>query len=276
MILKRIALLTCWYGEYPWYFPYFIHSCRYNLSINFIIITDNLTLVPNKPENIIIIYKTFKDLKSIASEKLGLLVNFEDPYKLCDFKPTYGLIFSELFEGYDFWGYADIDIIYGNIRAFMTDELLSSFELISVRHDYLTGNFALYQNNEKTKTLFQRSKDYKKVLSSYEHYCFDECNFLWNELEEGKNIFDLPCRIESMTHVIKTMETNGQLKVHLDFIIIEGVPGNIVWNEGKVFYKNKYEGMLYHLYLLKKISPNRILNPIPNKFRISSNQIYPY
>lgn len=25
-----IAILTCWYGNYPWYFPYFIHSCSYN------------------------------------------------------------------------------------------------------------------------------------------------------------------------------------------------------------------------------------------------------
>ena len=32
---KSIAILTCWYGEYPWYFPYFIHSCVYNPSVDF-------------------------------------------------------------------------------------------------------------------------------------------------------------------------------------------------------------------------------------------------
>lgn len=25
-----IAILTCWYGSYPWYFQYFIHSCKFN------------------------------------------------------------------------------------------------------------------------------------------------------------------------------------------------------------------------------------------------------
>ena len=63
-----IALLTCWYGPYPWYFPYFIHSCRYNPTIDFIIITDNIEPIHNKTNNVKIIYKTLDEIKSGFSE----------------------------------------------------------------------------------------------------------------------------------------------------------------------------------------------------------------
>lgn len=45
----------------------------------------------------------------------------ERPYKLCDFKTAYGYIFNDLFEGYDYWGYYDIDTIWGNILKFIPD-----------------------------------------------------------------------------------------------------------------------------------------------------------
>ena len=123
-----IALLTCWYGSYPWYFPYFIHSCIYNPTVDFYIITDNTETIPNKPDNVKIIYKTIDEFKKNASEKLGFQVCIDNAYKLCDFKPAYGFIFSEILKEYDFWGHGDIDMVYGNIREFMTEELLQNHD----------------------------------------------------------------------------------------------------------------------------------------------------
>src|SRR5665811_1376568 len=125
--MRSIAILTCWYGSYPWYFPYFIHSCSYNPTIDFFIITDNHALIHNKPENVKIIYKTLEEIKKAASEKLGIKVNIDYPYKLCDFKPAYGFLFPEIIKGYDFWGQSDLDVIYGDIRGFITDEMLVTY-----------------------------------------------------------------------------------------------------------------------------------------------------
>ena len=41
------------------------------------------------------------------------------PYKLCDYKPVYGLIFDEDLQDYDFWGHCDVDLIFGDIRKFI-------------------------------------------------------------------------------------------------------------------------------------------------------------
>ena len=171
--LTSIASITCWYGKFPWCFPYFLHSCSFNPTVDFYIITDNKNKIDNKPENVKIIYKTLDELKASASEKLGFSVNIDYPYKLCDFKPAYGFLFPELIEGYDFWGITDLDIVYGSIRNFMTEEILNNNDVISSRHDYITGSFCLFRNNNYVNQLFMKSKDYKKVFSNSIHYCFD-------------------------------------------------------------------------------------------------------
>lgn len=271
---KNIAVLTCWYGNYPWYFPYFLHSCSFNSSIDFLIFTDNQETIANKPNNVKIIFKTIDTIKKTTSEKLGFEVNIDYPYKLCDFKPAYGLIFSEYLKNYDFWGHGDIDIIYGNIRNFITNDLLQDYDVISSRHDYITGSFCLFKNTEKINRLFLKSRDYELVFSSSEHFCFDECNFLFAELSKGFSIFDFPNHIQSMTYVVKKEEEKGHIKCHFDFLIIEGTPGKIEFNNGHIIYKNQFEAMYYHLIKFKNDCKNQnILKPIPNLYYITTKNI---
>ena len=274
MKLYDIAILTCWYGSYPWYFPYFIHSCSSNPTIDFYLITDNLKAIENKPSNVKIIHKTLEEIKLTASKKLGFAINIDHPYKLCDFKPTYGFLFPEIIKGYDFWGHGDIDVVYGNIRNFMTKEILTTHDIISSRHDYTTGTFCLFRNNNFINHLFMESKDYKNVLSSAEHFCFDECNFLFQELQNGASIFDFPDNIQSMTYVVKKAEAEGKLKAFFDFIIIEGATGKIKWQNGKIIYKDLYEAMFYHLIKFKtQCKRPKILNPIPDTFYFTPKKI---
>ena len=271
---KKVAILTCWYGPYPWYFSYFIHSCLNNPTIDFFIITDNKEVIPNKPNNIKIIYTTIEEIRKSASKKLGFKVDIKYPYKLCDFKPAYGFLFPEIIKGYDFWGHGDIDVVYGNIRNFMTAEILNQYDIISSRHDYITGTFCLFKNNKQMNTLFMQSKDYKLVLSSAEHFCFDECNFLFQELQNGASIFDYPDNIQSMTYVVKKAEAEGKLKAFFDFIIIEGATGKIKWQNGKIIYKDLYEAMFYHLIKFKTACKRpKILNPIPDTFYFTPRKI---
>lgn len=249
--MTSIAILTCWYGSYPWYFPYFIHSCNYNPTVDFYIITDNLETIPNKPNNVKIIFRTIEDVITAATKKLGFEVNIKTPYKLCDFKPTYGYIFSDILDKYDFWGHGDIDIIYGNIRSFLTEDVLSRYDIISTRHDYLSGSFLLYRNEHKINNLFKKSKDYKKVFLSEKHYCFDECNFKHIHLEKGISILDVDCEIESMEHVIRKEMEKFTIKVSYDLWVIDGMPGKLKWDNGLLAYDNRFEILLYHLIQYK-------------------------
>lgn len=40
-----IVLLITWFGKWPWYLSYFLHSCKYNPDMDFYIFTDNIFLL---------------------------------------------------------------------------------------------------------------------------------------------------------------------------------------------------------------------------------------
>jgi hypothetical protein len=281
--MESIVLLTCWYGPYPWYFTYFIHTISFNPTVKFIIITDNRNEIPDKPDNLQIIYHTITDLKDIFEEKLGFAVNIDSPYKLCDFKPAYGYIFQQYINQYDFWGHTDLDIVFGDIRHFVTDDLLQKFEVISCRHDFTAGYFTLYKNTERCNSLFKRSKDYKLVFTTPQNYWFDEFGIntgkihlthrITDKSEHIEKLMNLQNTVESMTHVVYKAVKQVGLLAFFDFMILDGVPGNIRWKSGKVYYKEVYEIMFYHLIRFKLLGKKNILNPIPDEFLFTDNEI---
>lgn len=272
---KSIAIIICYLGKLPWYFDHFAHSCKYNPTVDFIIVTDDTTYSEPVSFNVKFVYKSLAEINACATEKLGLPVQIINGYKLCDFKPTYGIIFSELLQGYDFWGQCDIDVIFGDLRYFLDERMLNDFDFINVRHDYTAGCFYLFRNNPFMNNFFRRSKDYQKVLSSSEHFCFDECNFGHRFLSEGKSIFEIETPIQSFTHIIRTAERNNEIKAYFDFILIEGVPGRIKFNNGKIIYKNTFEAILYHLIGLKQVyRPKSLPAFIPGVYYISPTRIY--
>ena len=261
-------------GDLPWYTKYFFLTCGHNTDVDFYLICDE-QYKHELPLNVKVIYKTLSEIGMTAKEKLALEIDIKYPYKLCDFKPAYGLIFNELIDGYDFWGYGDLDVVFGNIRGFITDDLLDTYDVISVRHDFLTGYFQLFRNNELTINLFKYSKDYRKVFTSDKHYCFDETNFAHKEFTENTPVPLIKCEIDSMMHVVKRLEEQGLIKPFFDFFVVEGLSGNLLWNNGKLYYKNKFEILLYHLIMFKKDGfEQRKFTQDAKRFRISETRIY--
>jgi hypothetical protein len=270
---KNIAIIIPYFGKLPWYFAYFIHSCSYNPDIHFFIITDDYNYTES-PENVFIIRQSFQELKILIGEKLQLSIAFNDPYKLCDFRPAFGVIFDKILKDYDFWGHSDIDVIFGNIKKFITQEMLNNYDIISMRNDYVLGCFCLYKNVEKINMLFTRSKDYKKIFTASKHYCFDETNFHYDEFADNLHYSKINSEIESMTHLVKKMDEKNEIEAYFDFHIIEGLPGELKWDNGVLTYKNEWEAILYHLIKLKKIySPPNVLEKMPNIFFIGTSEI---
>ena len=267
--MQSIVLINCYFGEFPWYFPFFIKSCATNPTIDFIVFSDAL-YADELPKNVRIIPFSLSTFNLLSTEKLGFEIALKNAYKLCDFKPAYGVIFSDYLDKYDFWGMCDIDIILGRIREFITDEMLDTLDVINTRHDYLTGSFMLFRNNDVPNNLFTKSKDYKKVFESDKHYCFDECNFKHAQMEQEMNIFDVDCEIESMEHVIRKEMELGNISVFFDFLVIDGLSGKLKWDNGVLGYDNKFEILLYHLIQYKSnvLSEENSWTSIPNVFFI--------
>ncbi|RWY48330.1 DUF6625 family protein [Mucilaginibacter gilvus] len=269
-----LALIVCYFGKLPWYTPYFIHSARKNTSIDFLVITDDRSIIPFAGGNIQAVLTTLDEFSLRASECMQLPIKISFGYKLCDFKPAYGKIFADFLTPYTFWGHCDLDIILGDIRGFITEDLFSLYDLISVRPDWLTGCFLLYRNVFKVNHLYEQSRDYVKVFTTDHHYCFDETNFAHEDFSEGKSYLEINTEIESMMHVVKKMEAIDGLRVFFDLFIIEGLPGKLSWVNGQMIYKNKFEVLLYHLIYFKKVFiPKKIPDIIPDMFKITPTKL---
>lgn len=266
--MKKIGFVICFFGELPWYFSFFIKSCIYNPTIDFIIFTDNY--IADLPQNIRTIHFALSDFNQLASEKLGFDIKVKSGYKICDLRPAFGEIFLKYLSNYDFWGFCDIDIVFGNIRGFITDDLLSQHDIVSSRHDYITGSFLLFKNTHQINGLYRKSKDYHKVFTSDVHFCFDECNFKHSFLEKEISIFDVPCDIESMEYVIRKEYEQRNINVFFDYLVVDGLPGKLEWNNGALFYDNKFEILLYHMIRYKNnyYSKKAMWKNIPNVFFI--------
>ncbi len=272
---KRIIVIVFFFGKFPWYYNYFLHSCSYNLNVDFLIVTDN-DCPDDLPSNVCFVKKSLKEIKALSENKLGCTITVEpQPYKFCDFRPAFGVIFEDYIKDYEFWGHGDLDVIFGNIRNFITDEMLNDYDVVSLRHAYLSSWFTLYRNCRKINGLFRMSKDYQKVFATPKYYNFDETNFKFMDFFDGIPYQQIASEVQSMTHLVKKLHDENYIRSYFDLHAIERLTGNIKWMKGQLIYKNEYEFMLYHLkHLKKRYNPGKGPQKIPDVFRISPSRIY--
>ena len=86
-------------------------------------------------------------MQQLVKEKIGSKLYY--PYKLCDYKPCYGYLFEEHTRGYDYWGYCDIDTLWGDMDAWLGIVMQEGYDRIG-RY----GHFTLYRNTEKMRMLY--------------------------------------------------------------------------------------------------------------------------
>jgi len=171
--LSSVAIFVPYFGKLPNYFPLWLRSCRYNPTIDWFIFTDDQTPF-DYPPNVHVEYKSFEDTRSTFQQHYKFAVALhKDAHKLCDFKVAYGDIFSGYCRGYDFWGYCDIDLVFGNIRNFITEDILNNHDRI-----FSLGHLSLFRNTDRITHLYRNTINgepaFEKVFSSAKHYAFDE------------------------------------------------------------------------------------------------------
>lgn len=174
--MKKIAFVIPYFGPFPSWMEYFVASCRKNDSIDFFLFSDNQKPL-DWPDNMHFYPIDFSAYKRLVSERLGINFDPENAYKLCDIKPALGLIHEDVLKGYDYWGFCDIDVVFGNIRAFMTDELLGVIDFFSAHERRVAGHFSLMKNEEKYNESFFSAKNWRSVFEDREHRAFDEKHY---------------------------------------------------------------------------------------------------
>lgn len=168
----KIALIVPYFGTLPDYFQLFLDSCAWNPGFDWLIFTDDHRPF-RYPENVRKIPMTFEGCKALIQSRFDFEIALPTAQKLCDYKCAYGYIFREYLEGYDWWGHCDLDQIFGNLGAFITEEMLHTYDKIGS-----LGHLTLYRNTPENNRVFMnplKGRDrYREVFTSKRGCAFDE------------------------------------------------------------------------------------------------------
>ena len=176
--MYKLVTISCYFGKWPEHFPEFLQSVALNPTIDFIFVTD--CDIDNLPSNAKSHKCSFDELRSRFQKMFDFPIVLDRPYKLCDYKPIWGLAFPEYIQDYDFWGYCDIDLFFGDIRKFLTDEILGQYDKI-----YKLGHLTYYRNTPENNLRYKLNGGvlYRDAFTTKEICAFDE-------IAGMQNIFD--------------------------------------------------------------------------------------
>lgn len=264
---RSIALVVPYFGKWPHWMEAMLISCKWNSHVDWHFLTDCEEPIDH-PENVYFHKSTLEEICKKATKALGFKVHFTRPYKLCDLKPAYGLMFKELLEDYDFWGHCDPDIIWGNIHKFMTPDLLESYDILTTRPHALAGHFCIYRNTEKISSLCLETKKWEEMLNdNATSYMLDESFFsrlveekesegeikvYWSKKLATTGSDQKPVLLAKQKLKRKGMRFFDEVGKPISWRHLLFKGRNFRWENGKTYNAYGEETMYLHFHQLKK------------------------
>ncbi len=247
-------MIVPYFGKIPPAFDLFLQGAARNLSITINWLTDQETQDLDLPANIIVHRTTMQEFKDKAQERLGTSINLDFPYKLCDFRPAFSLIYPELVEGFDYWAFGDFDVVWGDLEGELHARIAEGYDFVTFHNLWVSGAFTLLRNTPIMNNAFQRHTGWKEVFGSREHCAFDECDRRYAIHSAVGDIGKVTSSPPSMTQIFYGMGKSGEIKACFAHKIKEWIaPNEIIEidhrNKRVRSLENEVEFQLFHWVL---------------------------
>jgi len=255
---RQIVLIIVYMGPLPFWMPAFLLSCRFNPGVQWLIYTDR-EFPADCPGNVTFVHMDIGALNQRASDVLGVHIHIEAEraYKICDLRPAFGEIFKEDILAYDFWGHCDIDLLWGSISAYITNNILNNYDVITSRIDRLSGHFCLYRNIPELNSFFHCIPRVKEKMSdNSKHYALDE-----NEMTSSLSLHARPSKVIGIKRMLKlcpnirprlywrdVLTTSGEYQRR----ILKNMNLFLTWSQGRTYGVDGEEFMYLHFHELRK------------------------
>ena len=260
----RVAMILPWYGPKPWYWPLFEASAK-RIGMDVIVVAEKGFRVSAR--NFRVVEMSLEEVRERAEKALGTGVNLMRGYKLCDLRPMYGLVFADILKDYDYWAYGDCDVIYGRkFNDFLAKAVDEDWDVATVRGKWLSGPFTMLKNDLKINKLFERAKDWRKMLSRTDNQWFDELGKDWFVLQcfGGVPFEDLYKRDWTFGGVV--WNASDIRFLHEDVVVEDPLKwcGLQMYRDGQLMY-GEAEIAMFHAIEVKR-SPAFVGRMLPGKY----------
>lgn len=251
-------LILPYFGPLPNYADLFFRTCAANPTVNWLLVTDQSVDASRLPENVAVKRTTFSALKRGIDAAVGFETALNSPYKLCDFRPAYGQIFLDDIAGFDLWGHCDLDILLGDVRRFLTPEILTGYAKVLIH-----GHFSLYRNSEEVNRYFLLETpdvSFRRAATTAGPVAFDEFGGIKRILEHHR----IP--------VFRDDRMLADIDQHVYRLIAECPPNHryqcFYWEDGRVmrrYWEGGHLGTQEYLYI--HLQKRRMQPPPPDLHR---------
>ena len=180
----KVKMLMPYFGPWPTWFWLFLKTCQPNKRFEWAFFCD---AEPPKvsPDNVSFTRMSLSEFNDIASSALELKTQILRPFKVCDFRPAFGHIFAGELQDTDYWGWGDIDVIYGNLDKLSHLLKKNSIDVMSARSQFISGQFCLLRNTSVVNSLYLSGKDWVRVATESRNYDFDEVDLFEDRSAES-------------------------------------------------------------------------------------------
>lgn len=279
----RIVILIPFFGNLncKGYFQKYLDSVKKNTNLTIMLWTDDRTNY-KYPRNVKVCYTSFEEFKTKVQECFDFKIVLDKGYKICDFRPAFGQIFYEDIKEYEWFGWSDIDLIWGNSYNFISDDMLDNYEQI-----YSRGSLTLIRNSEKMRRLYLDEnnicgeKRYLEVFTSHRHYAFDEWGkdggYIDIVRRNGIKLYDAIdhadiAKVNKFSdYHFEVYHEDKRNKVSAFVCRDDGLYR--IWYDGKRYVEKEYLYVHFQKRVLKDLSlPTKTFMIVPNHITITENE----
>ena len=204
--------------------------------------------------------KNLDDIYNKAEKIIGK-IETRFYYKLCDLRVIYGEMFREELRDYDYWGWGDLDVMYGNFENFPvpangTPDLFCNYHkrdaIHLVQSDtplglwYASGHFVMMRNDDRSRGLINHLPTADRLIKDITNRYIDEHLVPTVLMHEFKNIK----RIHSTA--IQYVD-----------------PNSVVMKNGAIYADGKHLNYIHWYTDKDKIKSIENWRAVPNDFKLT-------
>ena len=172
----KVAQIIPYFGRWPEWMELYLYSCGKNPMVDFIFYTD-CPLPKRTYPNTLFQTCTREEYYRMVSDRLQVDFRPQEAYKLTDLKPFLGKVHEEELRDYEFWGFGDLDLVYGDLGMLVNESNLTRYDVLTTHAYRVAGHFTLLRNTAYYRNLCFRIRDWKQRLTDEKHYALDEMDF---------------------------------------------------------------------------------------------------
>lgn len=237
MTFPKIVIIIVWFGKFPEWFRFWEVSAKFNRDIDWIIYHDDETL-EKEDCNIKIKFMQEHQFWQKACDTVNFLIPYRSLRRVCDLRPFFGIIFSNDIQMYDYFGWGDMDVVYGDMKPFLTPSVMNN-QVITFNKWHLNGSLTLMKKCNETRSLLDISMpDWRSKLLD-----------IFEKAPHGKGLDE-----------IKTYDLNKKIKVYAEESFNCPYSPFDRWRNGRSIFPNEWywkngiltnniDGDISHLYL---------------------------